>query len=118
MFGFPDSRMAKLFPYFKWTVFGLLGINMALFFINQTAVEGIESLAWLVLLILFEWETSQLDKPYISSLERYSIHTGRILAYILDPLLCLRIHHFGVHQRKRTYRYVQCHHVAVDRFFT
>lgn len=78
-----DSFLAKIFPLFKWSVFGLLGINMALFFINQTAVEGIESLAWLVLLILFEWETSQLDKPYISALERYSIHTGRILAYIL-----------------------------------
>lgn len=79
----PDSFLAKVFPYFKWSVFGLLGVNMALFFLHQTAVEGIESLAWLVLLMLFEWETSQLDKPYISALERYSIHAGRILAYIL-----------------------------------
>jgi hypothetical protein len=78
-----DSYFSKLFPYFKWTVFGLLGINMVLFFIHQTAIEGIESLAWLVLLLLFEWETSQLDQPYISSVEKWSIHIGRILAYIL-----------------------------------
>ncbi|CRI67272.1 membrane hypothetical protein [Thiocapsa sp. KS1] len=73
--------LRRAFPYFKWTVFGLLGINVVLFFTEQTLVEGLDSLAWLTLLLLFEWETSQLDKPYVSRWEKWSIHAGRILAY-------------------------------------
>ena len=63
--------LRKAFPYFKWTVFGLLGINVILFFTEQTFVEGLDSLAWLTLLLLFEWETSQLDKPYVSRWEKW-----------------------------------------------
>lgn len=77
-----DSFLAKAFPYFKWSVYGLLGINMVLFFMEQTIIEGVESLAWIALLLLLEWETSSLDKPYISLFERYAIHVSRIVAYI------------------------------------
>ncbi|WP_373509424.1 hypothetical protein [Thiocapsa sp.] len=75
--------LRKAFPYFKWTLFGLLGLNVILFFTEQTLVEGLDSLAWLTLLLLFEWETSQLDKPYVSRWEKWGIHAGRILAYAL-----------------------------------
>jgi hypothetical protein len=73
--------LRRLFPYFKWTVFALLGVNVVLFFTEQTLVEGLDSLAWLSLLLLFEWETSQLDRPYVSAWEKWGIHAGRILAY-------------------------------------
>jgi len=73
----------RLFPYFKWTVFGLLALNMVMFFLHETLVEGFDSLAWFLLLMLFEWESSQLDKPYSSRWERWSIHGGRMLAYVV-----------------------------------
>jgi len=73
--------LRKAFPYVKWTVFSLLGINVVLFFTERTLVEGLDNLAWLMLLLLFEWETSQLDKPYVSRWEKWGIHAGRILAY-------------------------------------
>lgn len=78
-----ESFFAKIFPYFKWTIYGLLFINMYLFFTEQTIVEGLESLAWLVLLILLEWETSQLNQDYSSKLEQFILQFGRFLAYIL-----------------------------------
>jgi hypothetical protein len=56
---------------------------MILFFMEQTIIEGVESLAWLVLLLLLEWETSQLDKDYSSLAEKLFLQIGRLLAYIL-----------------------------------
>lgn len=77
----PFFRQA--FPVFKWTVYGLLAINIVLFFMNETFVEGMDSLGWVILLLLFEWETSQLDRPYTSKWEKWGIHGGRVLAYLV-----------------------------------
>ena len=76
-----DSFFAKAYPFFKWMVYGLLGMSMVFFFLEQTIVEGMESLGWLLLLLLFEWETSQMDQPYISAWEKHGIFVGRLLAY-------------------------------------
>ena len=65
-----QSFFRAAFPYFKWTVYGLLAVNIYLFFSNATVLEGLDSLAWVVLLLLFEWETSQLDKPYTAAIEK------------------------------------------------
>ena len=73
----------RFFPYFKWSVYGLLTVNITLFFAHQTFIEGLESLAWVMLLALFEWETSQMDQPYVHALEQYAIHAARVLAYAL-----------------------------------
>lgn len=75
------SLAYKYFPYFKWSVYSLLAVNIVLFFMHETVAEGIDSLAWVTLLMLFEYETSQMDKPYVSNLEKYSIHAGRLLSY-------------------------------------
>jgi len=77
-----NSIIAKAYPYFKWSVYFLLFINMILFFKTRTIVEGIESLAWLILLIMFEWETAQLNKPYISVHKNRMIFVLTIIAYI------------------------------------
>ncbi|HPY41640.1 MAG TPA: hypothetical protein PLM98_14045, partial [Thiolinea sp.] len=61
-----DSAVYTYYPIFKWGVYALLAINVFLFFLHQTFIEGLETLAWVVLLLLFEWETSQLDKPYVN----------------------------------------------------
>lgn len=78
-----NSFRVKAFPYFKWSIYGLLFVNMLLFFMEQTIIEGVESLAWLVLLLLLEWETSQLDKDYSSLAEKLFLQIGRLIAYIL-----------------------------------
>lgn len=76
-----DSPVYTYYPIFKWGVYGLLAINVVLFFLHETFIEGLETLAWVALLLLFEWETSQLDKPYTNKWEKYSIHIGRFIAY-------------------------------------
>ena len=78
----PNSFLGKIFPYAKWFIYGLLFINMTLFFSSQTIVEGVDSLAWLLLLLLLEWETSQLDVEIVAQSEKLLLKLGRIVSYI------------------------------------
>lgn len=73
----------RLFPWFKWTVFSLIGLNVLLFFTRETFTEGLDSLAWLSLLLLFEWETTRVDRPGTSPHRKALPHAGRILAYVM-----------------------------------
>ena len=41
-------------------MYGLLSLNVVLFLVGQTLVEAVDSLAWLLLLLLLEWETRRL----------------------------------------------------------
>ncbi len=79
----PNSLIGKIFPYAKWFIYGLLFVNMTLFFSNQTIEEGIDSLAWLIILLLLEWETSQLDKDSLYQLEKYLVRIVRGVAYVI-----------------------------------
>ena len=54
---------ALRFRVFKWSVYGLLALNLGLFLLFETLVEALDSLGWLVLLGVFEWETSTLGRP-------------------------------------------------------
>lgn len=78
-----NSSMGKLFPYAKWFIYGLLFVNMTLFFSNETIEEGIDSLAWLIVLLLLEWETSQLNKDSLYQLEQYLVRGVRGVSYII-----------------------------------
>lgn len=73
----------RVFPWFKWTVFTLIAINVALFFRLETFTEGLDSLAWLALLLLFEWETRRMAAPGIARRARTLVHAARALAYVM-----------------------------------
>ena len=53
---------ALRFRAFKWSVYGLLALNLGLFLLFETLVEALDSLGWLVLLGVLEWETSTLAR--------------------------------------------------------
>ncbi len=50
------------FQIFKWSVYGLLTLNLGLFLLFETLVEALDSLGWLVLLGVLECESSTLGK--------------------------------------------------------
>jgi hypothetical protein len=54
---------ALRFRTFKWSVYGLLALNLGLFLLFETLVEALDSLGWLVLLGVLEWESSTLGQP-------------------------------------------------------
>ena len=77
-----DSRAAhRRFVVFKWTVYAALAVDMVLFAVGQTLVEARDSLAWIALLLLFEWETRSPQRPGRAALR--FVHLGRALAYLL-----------------------------------
>ena len=51
------------FRVFKWSVYGLLALNLGLFLLFETLVEALDSLGWLVLLGVLERETGTLGRP-------------------------------------------------------
>lgn len=73
----------RAFPWFKWTVYALLALNVYLFIVTQTLIEGLDSLAWVLLLLLLEWETSRLGRQVLPRWEQGLIHGLRLVATAL-----------------------------------
>ena len=73
----------KVFPYFKASVYSVLGISIILLSSRGILIESPDTLAWLCLLMLFEWETTRLGRPYWSAWEKWGLTVGRIFAYLL-----------------------------------
>ena len=68
------------FRAFKWSVYGLLTLNLGLFLLFETFVEALDSLGWLVLLGVLEWESSTLGKPR-SAREKAALWATQGLGY-------------------------------------
>ena len=73
--------LSKIFPYAKWLVYSLLIFNMYLFFRDETITEGIESLAWIALLLLLEWETNYAKNKTVTPYKATLLQTARAIAY-------------------------------------
>ena len=73
--------LSKIFPYAKWLVYSLLLFNMYLFFRDETITEGIESLAWIMLLLLLEWETNYAKNKTVAPYKTTLLQTARAIAY-------------------------------------
>ena len=74
----PNSFAAiPAFAWFKAVIFALLAVNTAVFAFSGTPSEGLDSAAWLVLLVLFELETG----PVAAGRGRAAvIHGARLVA--------------------------------------
>ncbi|QYZ71593.1 hypothetical protein [Neotabrizicola shimadae] len=70
------------FRLFKWTVYGLLALNVWLFLrTEETLTAFIDSAAWVALLAVMEWESTSLEKPYDSRFEKRIIGLVSVTAY-------------------------------------
>ncbi len=71
-----------MFRVFKWTVYGLLALNLGLFLLFETAVEALDSFGWLVLLGVLEWESSTLGRLR-SARERAALRGAQAVGYVV-----------------------------------
>jgi hypothetical protein len=71
--------VASWYPGFKLAVFLLLIANTAVFILQGTASEGLDSAAWLILLFLFELETAH-GKRLASRAAVFVVHNARFAA--------------------------------------
>ncbi len=91
----------RIFTFVKYLVYALLSLNVYLFLqeellaLDHTFADGIEpgqiiqafaasidTAAWVILLLLFELETSVLDDSKITGMVKWSLHGLRGLCYI------------------------------------
>ncbi|MCD9033333.1 hypothetical protein LDO32_16580 [Luteimonas sp. Y-2-2-4F] len=56
-------RPVRGFALFKWAVYALLAGNVALYALGGTPTETVDTAAWVLLLLLFEWETGGWRRP-------------------------------------------------------
>ena len=92
---------SRLYPLFKYTVYALLTLNIYLFFIEEHAaaelqfangiamldiIEAysatIDTLAWVILLLMFELETWVLEDEQFTRRVAWSLHGLRALCYV------------------------------------
>ena len=64
-------------------MYGLLSLNVVLFLVGQTLVEAVDSLAWVLLLLLLERETRRLWDGALDGRALALLRAGRILAYVV-----------------------------------
>ena len=99
--GAPSGRSIPWFQIFKYAVFGLLMLNAGQFFLHDYAttrhlfsgglqwsqiIEGyaatIDTVAWLILLMMFEFETSLLSNERLHNLwVKWSVNMLKVIAY-------------------------------------
>ncbi|GHA84755.1 hypothetical protein [Cognatilysobacter bugurensis] len=78
-------RPGRGFLVFKWAVYALLALNVALYATHGTLTETFDTAAWLVLLLLFEWETGGWSG---GSRRRRVAHGARALASLVIAWAC------------------------------
>lgn len=76
---------ARGYPCFKAVIFALLAWNTAVFVHTGTASEGLDSVAWLVLLTLFELETGVAPPRRWAAV----IHGARVVAAMAIPVAAI-----------------------------
>jgi hypothetical protein len=76
----------RWFAPFKWLVYALLASNVVLYGWHGTANEQLDTAAWVVLLLLFEWETGGWP---ISHRQRLLAHGLRALVSAVVVWACI-----------------------------
>ncbi|MDH5822900.1 hypothetical protein QFW77_07820 [Luteimonas sp. RD2P54] len=79
-------RPVRGFALFKWSLYALLAGNVALYARQGTATETVDTAAWVVLLLLFEWETGGWRLPRWS---RLAVRLLRGLAGLAVAWACI-----------------------------
>lgn len=74
------------FAAFKWCVYALLALNVVLYGAHGTPTEQLDTAAWVLLLLLFEWETGGWR---MEARQRRIAHGARALASLAVVASCI-----------------------------
>ncbi len=70
-----------LFSAIKYILYALLAFNIWLYVQHGTLNEALDSFGWILLLIVFEWETRALDQDYLNAWEKIAIWALQLIGY-------------------------------------
>lgn len=74
--------------FVKVAIFALLALDVAFFMRVGTLNEVLDQCGWLILLIVFLYETSGLDQAYASQFEKYGLYVAQTIGYLLVIYTC------------------------------
>jgi hypothetical protein len=77
----PIRHGRTIFRVGKYFIFGVLTVDMMLYLWSSTLNEALDSIGWLLLLGVFEYESVSLRDDYGSSWEKFLLVALQILAY-------------------------------------
>jgi hypothetical protein len=72
---------ATVFKVVKYALFALLALNVGLFLRHATLNEALDSFGWLILLAVFEYESSTLHQAYDSKWEKLALIAAQLIGY-------------------------------------
>ena len=79
-------RANRGFVVFRWVIYALLAGDVVLYALFGRATELLDTAAWFVLLLLFEWETGGWNLP---TRWRPALHGVRALAAVAVVMACV-----------------------------
>lgn len=74
---------ARAFFGFKWTIYALLLVNLYVYATEGTPSELLDSLGWVMLLGVYEWETSTLHRDRSGPAERLAVGGVQAVSYAI-----------------------------------
>lgn len=75
------GQSSRRFLIFKYSVYGLLALNILLYLTFGSLHEAIDSLGWVMLLGAFEYETTAMQQDYSSQHEKYLLWAVQAVGY-------------------------------------
>lgn len=91
----PIRHGKTIFHFGKYTIFGVLVIDMLIYLWGSTLNEALDSVGWLLLLGTFEYESASLEHDYDSPWEKYALMAMQTLGYgiTLKVTITYGLHH-------------------------
>jgi hypothetical protein len=77
----PIRHGKTVFKTAKYTIFGLLVVDMLVYLWGSTLNEALDSVGWLFLLGAFEYESTSLHENYASTWEKYLLMAVQTVGY-------------------------------------
>lgn len=66
-----DNLSTLQYPKFKLIILALLTLNAVIYSLVDTLVSAVDAVVWLVLLVLYELESNNIDLPFSETVRRW-----------------------------------------------
>lgn len=84
------ARHRRAFLALEWGLYTLPAANLCLFFATAAPFEALDGLGWMLLLAVFEWESTCPDRPHVPPFEKAALRAMQAIVYGLASYACWR----------------------------
>ncbi|MCB8882360.1 hypothetical protein ACELLULO517_19085 [Acidisoma cellulosilytica] len=77
----PGRVWPRIFKWTKYTIFAALIVDLLVYFFAETLNEAMDSFGWLLLLGVFQYESSTLRQNYVGAWEKWLLIAVQTIGY-------------------------------------